>query len=181
MSTLGVVLAAGAGRRFGGPKALATSDGERWVDRAVRVLTSGGVAEVVVIAGAWNDHVAGAEVCVNPRWEEGLSTSVELAVSLAQERGADRLLLTVVDIPSLTADHVRMVLEAPHRLVQACYAGVPGHPVVISSEHFEGVKRSLSGDVGAREYLLTHGVHDLHFPEQVEDVDFPLSSPYGNS
>ena len=39
----GLVLAAGAGRRFGRPKALVELDGERLVDRAVRVLETGGL------------------------------------------------------------------------------------------------------------------------------------------
>ena len=39
------------GRRFGGPKALVEIDGERLVDRAVRVLRDGGVDPAYVVAG----------------------------------------------------------------------------------------------------------------------------------
>ncbi|HEU4912946.1 MAG TPA: NTP transferase domain-containing protein, partial [Actinomycetes bacterium] len=56
----GLVLAAGAGRRFGGPKALAEIDGERLVDRAVRALREGGSDPVYVVAGAAPLAVEGA-------------------------------------------------------------------------------------------------------------------------
>ncbi|MGA1145657.1 MAG: NTP transferase domain-containing protein, partial [Candidatus Nanopelagicales bacterium] len=52
-SVAGVVLAAGEGKRFGGPKAPFEYDGERLVDRAVRVLREAGCDPVFVILGAW--------------------------------------------------------------------------------------------------------------------------------
>ena len=61
----GVVLAAGSGRRFGEPKAPVVVEGERLVDRAVRVLRQGGCSRVLVVLGAWVGPVAGAEVIVN--------------------------------------------------------------------------------------------------------------------
>ncbi len=53
----GVVLAAGAGRRFGMPKALVEHRGELFVERAARVLAEGGCAPVVVVLGAAADTV----------------------------------------------------------------------------------------------------------------------------
>ena len=52
MKTAGVLLAAGEGRRFGGPKALVELDGELFVERGVRLLADGGCDEVVVVLGA---------------------------------------------------------------------------------------------------------------------------------
>ena len=63
--TAGLVLAAGEGRRFGGPKAPYVLDGERLVDRAVRVLREAGCDPVVVVLGAWVGEVPGAEVVGN--------------------------------------------------------------------------------------------------------------------
>ena len=61
-NVIGVVLAAGAGRRFGGPKALAILAGRRLVDRATETLTAGGCGAVVVVAGAVSLSVEGATV-----------------------------------------------------------------------------------------------------------------------
>ena len=52
MTVAGLVLAAGEGRRLGRPKALLEVDGERLVDRAVRVLHEAGCSPVYVVAGA---------------------------------------------------------------------------------------------------------------------------------
>jgi CTP:molybdopterin cytidylyltransferase MocA len=175
VKVLGVVLAAGAGSRFGEPKALARSQGQRWVDHAVAIMRAAGITDVIVISGAWHSEVPHAEVLHNPRWEVGLSSSVDLAVAAAQRREVDRLLLTLVDLPSLTADHVRAVMQAPYPLVQASYDGEPSHPVAVDSAHFTALRIALNGDRGARGYLLKHGVHDLALPGHVRDVDYPIS------
>uniref|UniRef100_UPI0013020E27 nucleotidyltransferase family protein n=1 Tax=Amycolatopsis lexingtonensis TaxID=218822 RepID=UPI0013020E27 len=53
----GLLLAAGAGRRFGGPKALAELDGEPLVRRALRTLTAAGCTPIRVVLGAAADQV----------------------------------------------------------------------------------------------------------------------------
>ena len=68
----GLVLAAGEGRRFGGPKALAVLDGERLVDRAVTLLARAGLTPVVVVSGAIELTVPGATVVPNPLWPSGM-------------------------------------------------------------------------------------------------------------
>ncbi|MFD1150126.1 NTP transferase domain-containing protein, partial [Saccharothrix hoggarensis] len=52
MRVAGLLLAAGAGRRFGGPKALVAHGGVLWVDRVAAVLRDAGCAPVVVVLGA---------------------------------------------------------------------------------------------------------------------------------
>ncbi|MEO7235035.1 MAG: NTP transferase domain-containing protein, partial [Lapillicoccus sp.] len=54
---VGVVLAAGAGRRMGMPKALVhETDGTSWLVRAVGALTGSGCSPVVVVLGARADE-----------------------------------------------------------------------------------------------------------------------------
>ncbi|MBD0323762.1 MAG: NTP transferase domain-containing protein, partial [Aldersonia sp.] len=48
----GLLLAAGAGRRFGGPKALAERDGRAWVQIAIDVLRDGGCSQLYTVTGA---------------------------------------------------------------------------------------------------------------------------------
>src|SRR5919107_4747118 len=64
-SVCGVLLAAGAGRRAGGPKALRTDpDGTSWLLRSIAVLRNGGCSSVVVVLGcaadAARDIIAGS-------------------------------------------------------------------------------------------------------------------------
>lgn len=174
MTVLGVVLAAGSGRRFGGPKALAETDGRRWVDLAVTTMQQAGIGNVLVISGAWHGDVAHAEVRHNPRWKEGLSSSVDLAIAAAQASNVEAVILTLVDLPGLKAEHVAAVLADPGPLVQASYAGTPSHPVKIAREHFSRLRTALSGDRGARAYLVANGVRELPLEGSLQDQDYSL-------
>jgi len=157
MSVAGVVLAAGEGRRFGGPKALAEIEGQRLVDRAVRLLTEGGCAPVVVVAGAAQLEVDGATVVDNPDWRTGMGSS--LTVGLASVSGVEAAVLVTVDTPWLGAEAVRRV-RAAHAagatVAVATYDGRRGHPVLLDQAHFAEAARLATGDVGARAFLAAH-------------------------
>jgi nicotine blue oxidoreductase len=174
----GVVLAAGEGRRFGSPKAVARVAGERLVDRAVRLLTDGGCAPIVVVAGATPLEVPGATVVQNTEWRSGMGTS--LRVGLASVNGAPAAVLVTVDAPWLGPEAVRRVIAAHAagaRVVTATYGGRPGHPVLLDREHFAEAARRAEGDVGARAFLRAHpdlvtrvACDDTGYPD---DVDTP--------
>lgn len=153
-STAGLVLAAGEGRRFGGPKAPAVVDGERLVDRAVRVLREGGCDPVYVVLGAWTGEVADAEVIANPDWAEGMGSSLRTGLAaLQRDAGVDRVVVTLVDLPGLTGAAVDRLALSPARIAQAAYDGERGHPVMLGREHWAGVIDVARGDRGARDYL----------------------------
>lgn len=167
----GLVLAAGAGSRFGGPKGLArTPDGEGWVARAVRILHDGGCGDVLVTVGAAAEEVAAlvpaTAVAVRVEdWAEGMSASLRAGLSAAQAEGATAVLVVTVDTPDLPASAVERVLSMAGRLetalVQATYAGRPGHPVLIGRDHLDDVVASLEGDRGARPFLAAHGAVEV--------------------
>ncbi|GGK99089.1 molybdopterin-guanine dinucleotide biosynthesis protein MobA [Salinibacterium xinjiangense] len=174
----GIVLAAGAGTRAGGPKALRLlASGESWLSVACTALLDGGCSRVVVVLGA-QEHMArplvpeGVEIVVAPNWERGMSES--LRVGLAAASG-DAALVTLVDLPSLPASVVRRVLKGSGELRQAVFDGTPGHPVYLSAAHWIPAADSLDGDTGARRYLASHGVHDIECGDlwNGADVDGP--------
>jgi CTP:molybdopterin cytidylyltransferase MocA len=174
----GLVLAAGEGRRFGGPKAPAIVDGERLVDRAVRVLREGGCDPVYVVIGAWLGDVPDALVVVNDAWVEGMGSSLRTGLAvLDREAGVDRVVVTLVDLPGLTGAAVDRLLSSPARIAQAAYDGERGHPVMLGREHWAGVIEVARGDRGARDYLRMH-VDDVDLVEvgdiaSGEDLDRP--------
>ncbi|AQA01478.1 molybdopterin-guanine dinucleotide biosynthesis protein MobA [Mycobacterium sp. MS1601] len=146
----GVLLAAGAGTRFGMPKVLA-EDGV-WLQSAVSALTGGGCDDVVVVLGAAVVEVpAPARAVIAEDWSQGLSAS--LRVGLAAATGAGRVVLHLVDTPDVGADVVRRVLESGADLARAVYNGRPGHPVLIAAAHWPALLAGLSGDQGARAFL----------------------------
>lgn len=174
MPAAGLVLAAGEGRRFGGPKAPAVVDGERLVDRAVRILRDGGCDPVVVVLGAWVGEVPGAEIVINHEWSEGMGSSLRAGLGAVE---ADRVIVTLVDLPGMTADAIRRFVDSPARLAQGAFDGERGHPVVIGSEHVAGVVAVARGDRGARDYLREHAtdvtVIEIGDVASGEDLDVP--------
>ncbi len=154
MSAAGLVLAAGEGRRFGGPKQLALLDGRPLLEHAVEAVTAV-LDRVVVVLGARAEEVRrgaalhGAEVVVCPDWAEGMGASVRCG--LAALAGAERVLVAVADQPGLTPAAVREVL-APGGSARAVYDGRPGHPVVLGAELLARAGE-LRGDTGFRDLL----------------------------
>lgn len=172
MTDVGLVLAAGQGRRLGGPKAPHVVAGERLVDRAVRVLLEAGCEPVLVVLGAWLGEVPGATVVVHDGWAGGLGSSLRAGlVAAAEVEGADRVVVVPVDLPGLTASAVSRVLANPGRLLAAGYDGRRGHPVVLGREHWAGVEATATGDSGARAYLTAREVDLVEVGDLASDAD----------
>jgi CTP:molybdopterin cytidylyltransferase MocA len=160
---VGLVLAAGEGRRFGMPKALASTGGVNWLARAVDALRGGGLCDVTVVTGASHGAVAaiapdGVTLVVAADWAEGMGASMRAGLSAGLS--GDAVLVMLVDTPGVGPDVVRrLVAEAdPGALARAAYGGVPGHPVLIGRDHWDGVIAMAEGDAGARGYLRAHDV-----------------------
>ena len=91
MNACGLLLAAGEGRRFGGPKQLAELDGRPLVEHALGALA--GLDRVVVVLGAHADEIrAGAdlgdaELVTCDDWAEGMSASLRRGLAALAEAG----------------------------------------------------------------------------------------------
>lgn len=150
----GLLLAAGAGVRYGMPKVLAEQG--KWLRAAVAALAEGGCDDVVVVLGAAVvDVPAPARPVVAEDWEQGMGAS--LAAGLAAAGDADYAVVLTVDTPDVGAGVVDRVLTAargaPSGIARAVYEGRPGHPVVIADRHWPDLVRTLRGDDGARGFL----------------------------
>jgi len=179
---VGLVLAAGAGTRFGAPKGLARdAAGTPWLVRAVQALSRGGCDRVLVAVGARGDEVAGlvpagAEVVHVADWAAGLSATLRAGLVAANGAavggvtapgvtagGVAAVVVLPVDVPDAPAAAVRRVIDAAGTdvagaLVQASYAGAPGHPVLLGGRHLDEIAQQVAGDDGARAYLRAHAV-----------------------
>ena len=152
----GVVLAAGAGTRYGMPKVLG-GDGE-WLRSAVSALHDGGCDDVVVILGAAIvDVPAPARAVVARDWAEGMSASLRAGISALEAGPAAYAVLITVDTPDIGAQVVRRVLAAarssPSGLARAGYGRRPGHPVVVARRHWPDLVARVVGDEGGRAFL----------------------------
>jgi molybdenum cofactor cytidylyltransferase len=173
----GLVLAAGAGTRFGDePKQLADLGGQPLLEWAVRAQCEAGAVDRVVVvlgsaAGRIRDAVAfgRAEVVVCEDWEAGQSAS--LRHGLRAVAGADKVVVTLGDAPLVTADLIERFASEPPG-TRAVYDGRPGHPVVLGPEQIAALAR-VGGDVGARAVLRGAPVIEVGHLCSGRDVDTP--------
>jgi len=202
-----MVLAAGAGRRMGSPKALVHDpDGVTWAVRASRLLDAAGCSPVLVVVGAAADQVRAeltgepVEVVEATDWAEGMGASLRAGLTTLRtaagaeadagidagtaDVGIDAVLVVPVDVPGLTAAVIRRVAAAGSRsaLVRAVYGGQPGHPVLLGRDHWDGVIATARGDEGARAYLKRHEVVEIECSDLAEgaDVDTVGQLPEGH-
>lgn len=152
----GVVLAAGEGRRFGGPKAPAVIGSERLVDRAVRVLREGGCDPVLVVLGAWTGEVPGARVVVNDAWADGMGSSLRAGLAALADEPCDAAVVTLVDLPDVTPPAIARLVASGADLAAAAYDGRRGHPVLLGRRHWPAAEEAADGDTGARAYVAGH-------------------------
>ncbi len=150
-----MLLAAGAGVRYGMPKVRAEGGG--WLRLGVAALHQGGCDDVVVVLGAAVvDVPAPARAVVAEDWADGVSASVRAGV-LALRDDAEFVVVTTVDTPDVCAAAVRRVLAAARSsasgLARARYGDRPGHPVVIARRHWPQLLDALAGDAGAGPFL----------------------------
>ena len=160
MKAAGLVLAAGAGTRFGGPiKQLADLRGRPLLEYAIEAMNAVPALDPVwvVLGHAWGEvmkHVdfldAGILVCED--WERGQSYSLRHGVAAIPD--ADAAVVTLGDQPFITPPVIAGALDRleGYDAVRAVYRGVPGHPVVLGRRVLDAVGE-LDGDVGARELL----------------------------
>lgn len=164
-SVVGVLLAAGAGERYGGPKALARDDdGTSWLLRSVQALRA--CSEIVVVLGAEAERAAALLPLSVSRiraddWAEGMGASLRAGLAALAPTPHETALVSLVDLPDVDAAVVARLLATatgPADLARAAYDGVPGHPVLIGRDHWAGVIDVATGDRGARDYLAAHEV-----------------------
>ena len=173
-SVAAVVLAAGAATRFGGPKQ------RMLLPRVLERVGSSSVAEIVVVAGAYEVEAEGARVVSCPQWERGPGASLRCGLAaLPAEVGA--AVVCLADGPNVSPHAIDRVVDAWRRgdadVVAASYAGERGHPVVLGRPAWTRVRdegaRALPATLVACDDLGSPG--DVDTPRDVDTLDPPLA------
>ena len=180
-----VLLAAGGSRRLGQPKQLLRRQGRPLLLHAIdaaRAAAPG--APIVVVLGAHRMRLRlvlrraapAALVAANPRWAEGLASSLQAALE-AVPRGTRAILVQLVDQPRVDADALRRLLNAWRRRpgipAAARYDNRAGVPAVLPRGSWRFV-RALRGDSGARALLRdARALTLVEMPQAAVDLDTP--------
>jgi molybdenum cofactor cytidylyltransferase len=180
-----VLLAAGGSRRLGHPKQLLRRQGRPLLLHAIdaaRAAAPG--APLVVVLGAHRMRLRSvvrraapaALVVANPRWTEGLASSLQAALERVP-RGTRAILVQLVDQPRVDADGLRRLLNAWRRRpgipAAARYDNRAGVPAVLPRSSWPGV-RALRGDSGARALLRdARALTLVDMPQAAVDLDTP--------
>lgn len=128
-TTPALVLAAGAGSRYtasGGPghKLLAPFRGRPVVSWAVEHAVEAGLGPVYVVVGAVEVPVPkGVELIRNPRWSDGIATSLRAAVDAVTATGCEAVVVGLGDQPLVEPEAWRRVAEARARVGAEAGAG----------------------------------------------------------
>ncbi len=181
-----VVLAAGAGTRFGGAKQVALWRGRPLIHHVLDAAAASQADRICVVLGAWAEKVRPVVeawhethkndprpfvLVENPRWAAGQSTSVRLALEAMGPVSAAVFLLA--DQPAVPGALIDALIWTHHRhlapIVRPRYGTMPGTPVLFDITLFPELKQ-LTGDTGGRVIINQH-------PDAVYHVDWPDPSP----
>ena len=180
-----IVLAAGASTRMGRPKALLEAGGRTFLRAILETLRDGGISEAVVVVRPGDlsllEEIAGTgfgRVVVNARADEGQLSSLITGLDAIEAPGVEGALVTLVDVPLLTAATVRLLLaraavsRAP--IVRAVHQGRHGHPVIFTRRLFDALRRA-DPSAGAKAVVRANDVEDVEVPDPgvTEDIDTP--------
>jgi molybdenum cofactor cytidylyltransferase len=196
-----VILAAGLSTRMGRPKPLLPlANGDTFVTRIVRSFLEAGVDDVVVVLGHEADAVAAkliesgaaARFVVNEAYQTGQLSSVLRGLNAIDRPGVRAMLLTLVDVPLVSPETIRAVIdrykETNAAIVRPVRGAEHGHPVLIDRALFP-LLRAADPERGAKSIVREHvslagdvavddqgAFYDIDTPEAYERVLRNLNS-----
>jgi molybdenum cofactor cytidylyltransferase len=179
----GILLAAGAGSRFGGGKLLhPLDDGTPLGLASLHNLLAAGL-HVTAVVRAGDAQLArylaegGASVVECPEAHRGMAHSLVCAINATP--GCRGWLIALGDMPRVSPQTIRAVataLTSEQDIVAPVYRGQRGNPIAIGAAYREELLK-LSGDAGARLLLQRHVDHVIRLevddPGVLADVDTP--------
>lgn len=181
----GILLAAGASRRFGSQKLLAPIGGVSLVRRTTERLMATALDEIVVVLGSDADAVGASltgldiRVVTNPDFAAGMSTSLRAGLA-ALPATAEAALVALADQPAIGAEIIDRLVGhyRVHRvpIVAPLYrGGMRGNPVLFDRALF-GELRAVTGDEGGRSVVARdpRRVALVRFDREMPgDIDVP--------
>jgi len=187
-----IVLAAGRSSRMGRPKAtLPAGDGLTFLTRIVRTFLASRVDDVIVVVGHDADAIAAsfsesglpARFVVNRDYDKGQLSSLIAGLNAIDRPGVAAILVTLVDVPFVSAATVRAVIDAYRMtrvpIVRPTSRGRHGHPLLIERSLFDAF-RGADMSTGAKPIVRAHAsaIGDIAIEDEGAFTDIDTEEEY---
>lgn len=155
-----VILAAGSGSRFGGPKQLAIYKQKTFIENVIEIAQTVHFKDRIVILGSHFEEIRNVinkndvNILNNVQWESGQASSVRMGVSYFLKGSVDAIIFLLVDQPQIISNMINDVLcvfayQKPNIIVYD-YNGQNRHPILFSKDTFQELL-NIHGDKGGRQ------------------------------
>jgi molybdenum cofactor cytidylyltransferase len=177
VKTAALILAAGAGTRFGSTKQLVTIDHKpmlQWVIDSVKEICPNAIYSVIGSdAASLRNQIVGTHFIENKQWSAGLGGSIALGVNHLKS-DFERIFILLADQPRVRAQHLQQLMAAydDRHIVCSCYGDSLGVPAIFGRKHFAALT-GLAGDTGAKAMLtqLQPPAPSICLEGALEDID----------
>ena len=183
-----VLLAAGESRRMGRPKlGLPWGTGGSVISQVTARFRDAGADPLLVVTGSDRSEVeralrgSGVECVYNPDYQKGgMLSSIKVGLRRLQNGEGEAVMLAPADLPSLTAETLRSLLDHRRRsgadLIVPSFEMRRGHPVMIGRGLWQSVLNLAEGET-LRDFLRRHAQQIEYVvvqdPGVIQDVDTP--------
>ncbi|WP_455169924.1 nucleotidyltransferase family protein [Aegicerativicinus sediminis] len=162
-----ILLAAGASRRMGRPKALLPWGNTTLIKHQLEVLSSLN-EDIIVVLGAHSEEISRTlinfpvHILINPEWEQGMGTSIAYALKHISQNipEATAVMISLVDQPLISEAHYRNIYDKIKTgiykaIISKSSNGWEGVPVVLSKDYFCQLM-TLKGEEGAKKLIKSN-------------------------
>jgi molybdenum cofactor cytidylyltransferase len=187
-----IVLAAGRSSRMGRAKAtLPAGVGHTFLSRIVGTFLDAGVADVIVVVGHDAEPIASsfsgsglpARFVVNHEYDQGQLSSLLAGLGVVDRPGVSAVLVTLVDVPLVSAATVRAVIESYRTthapIVRPTSGDRHGHPLLIDRSLFDAL-RAADASTGAKPIVRAHATAagDISIADEGAFTDIDTEEDY---
>lgn len=186
MRIAALVLAAGRSTRMGANKLLEVLHEKPLVRHVVDAARASNASPLIIVTGHERDKLVAALSNIdanfidNPHYAEGLSTSLKAGIAAIPE-DCDGAIILLGDMPLVTPEIINaLIAAAPQHASKIAavpvFNGEWGNPVLLMRKCFADMS-TLSGDAGARKYLMEHRDQVLDVPVKDASILVDLDTP----
>ncbi len=160
-----IVLAAGQSIRMGGQKMLMPWGDSTVIEKVVKTVYDGGIADIVVVTGAWRAEIEKAlqayqvSIAFNPNFSNGdMLGSVQVGIKNLPE-DTDAAMIVLGDQPQIEIHVVRAISDryqsARQSIIVPSYKMRRGHPWLVDKKYWDEIL-DLKPPLTLREFLSQH-------------------------